>query len=139
MMDILAMAKLAGISESELKGQSVKDQIKLITKAMTENVAKVEVEEAKVYISNCQKQLPKLKENLSQTFEIYVKAVGQKKSPTVVPVVGYNATTKEVIVFYNEKLYPIKEANLITTIDDFAALINAEKSKNAKKKDEKKK
>ena len=126
-MNIKAMAKEAGISENELKGLSLKDQIKLITKKMVEEHDSLEMEQAKNYIFNFEKKLPKLTELLHESFEIYVKSVGQKKSPTVVPVVGYNGSTKEVIVFQNEKLYPINEKDLIKSMEELSELINTKK------------
>ena len=98
-MNIKAMAKEAGISENELKGKSLGEQIKLITKRMNEEKSNMEMEQEKTYISNFEKKLPKFKEELGQPFEVYVRKVGQKKTPTPVPVIGYNSVKDEVVFF----------------------------------------
>jgi hypothetical protein len=137
-MDIKAILKAAGISETEMNGKSLNDQIKLITKKMKDNQEELELEQAKTYISNYDKLIPKVKSSLEQSVEIYVKSVGQKKTPTVVPVVGYNAATKDIIVFLNEKLYSVKEEDLIKSLDDLSTLINNKKPKSASKGTKKK-
>ena len=128
-MDIMAMAKGAGVSESELKGKSLKEQIKIITKAANESAEKLEIENAKTYISNNEKLVPKLKDQLEKPIEIYVKKVAQKKSPTIVSVVGYNSVTKEVVVYFNDKFCGIKDNEIIKTVDEFVNIINTKKSK----------
>ena len=135
-MDIKAMAKLAGISDNELKGLSVKEQIKLISKKMTEEQSSIETEGAKTYISNADKPMTELKEMLENPFEIYVKKVAQKKTPTIVPVIGYNSFEEEVIVFFNGKVQSIKEDDLIGSTDELMSILNADKPprKTTKKK-----
>jgi hypothetical protein len=119
-MDIKTM--IAGISENELKGKSLDEQIKLVTKRMKEQKENMEIAEAKTVISNFEKKLPKLIDQLQEPFEIYVKSVGQKKTPTVVSVVGYNGFTKEVIVYLNGKNYPIKQSELVKSVEELANL-----------------
>ena len=132
-MDIKAMAKLAGISENELKGKSAKEQIKLISKKMSDEQSKIEIEEAKTYISNYEKSIPKLITQFEKPIEIYVKKVGQKKSPTIVSIVGYNGTTKELVAFYNEKHCSIPETDLIKSNDELMGILNNKKPKKTRK------
>ena len=136
-MDIKAMAKAAGVSESDLKGKSLKEQIKIISKAATANAEIIEFEEAKTYISNNEKLIPKLKDQLEKPIEIYVKKVAQKKSPTIVSVVGYNSATKELIVFFNDKLNGIKDSDIIKTVDEYQNIVNTKKTKETAKKEAK--
>ena len=133
-MDIKAMAKLAGVSEDELKGKTLGDQIKLITKKMNDEKDSIETENAKIYISNYEKQIPKLRDFLQKPIEIYVRSVGQRKTPTSVPVVGYNGLTKEFVVCYNEKLYSLKDSETLKTFDEFMNLLNTKKAKGTGKK-----
>jgi len=129
-MDIKAMAKLAGLSESDLKGKSLNEQIKLISKKMNDEKEKLEIEQGKIYISNFEKLLPKVKDTLATPVEIYVKKVGQKKTPSPVPIIGYNSSTKQFIAYVNEKLYSIEDGDLIKSIDE---LMNSISSKRTKK------
>ena len=133
-IDIKQMAKLAGITENELKGLTPKGQIKLISKKMNAEQEKIELDEAKFFISNYEKQIPKLKSSLEQPIEIYVKAIGQKKSPTPVSIVGYNALVMELIVYYNDKLYSIKDSDSVKSIDELMNLLNTKKTKAPAKK-----
>ena len=126
-MDFKALAKAAGISENELKGLSTKDQIRLITKKMYEEKQNIEIEQAEAYISNYEKKLPKFKEAFEQPLEIYVKKVGQKKSPTPVTIVGYNTAKGEVVAFVNEKLYSIPDWDLVKSMDELMNIVNTKK------------
>jgi len=128
-MDFKALAKAAGITENELKGLSTKDQIKLITKKMKEEKENIEVEQSGVYISNYEKKLPKFKDSLDQPFEIYVKKVGQKKSPTPVTIIGYNVGNDELVAFVNEKLYSIPDDDIVKSMDELMNLVNTKKTK----------
>jgi hypothetical protein len=125
-MDLKTMAKAAGLSEGELRGKSLDEQIKLITKKMKEEKETLELESAKEYLDNLKTQVPKLKEFLDQPFEIYVKKVGQRKSPTTVQVVGYNPNEKTLIVLNSDKLYQIEDGDLIKSMDD---LMNSKETK----------
>ena len=126
-LDFKALAKAAGITENELKGLSTKEQIKLITKRMNEEKQSIEEEQAGVYISNYEKKLPKFKETLEQPFEIYVKKVGQKKSPTPVPIIGYNAIKDEFVTCVNEKLYSLPDDDIVKSMDELMNLVNTKK------------
>jgi len=128
-MDIKAMAKLAGLPESELKGKTLSEQIKLISKKMNEEKENLEIEQGKVYISNFEKLLPKLKETLATPVEIYVKKIGQKKTPTPVPIIGYNSSKKEFIAYFNDKLYSIEDGDLIKSLDELMNSISSKKTK----------
>jgi hypothetical protein len=124
-MDIRAMAKAAGISDNELKGKSPKELIKLLTSSLKEQQETIEIEAGKEYIGNYEKKLPKLIEALKEPFDIYVKSVGQRKSPTPVKVVGYNKDDedgKNILLYYNSKYYPVKDDNLIKSIDELMNL-----------------
>jgi hypothetical protein len=128
-MDIKAMAKAAGLSENELKGKSPKELIKILTSSLREQQEAIEIEAGKEYIGNYEKKLPKLIEVLKEPFEIYVKSVGQKKSPTPVKVVGYNKDDEEgknTVVYYNSKYHHVKDDELIKSIDE---LINLTRTK----------
>jgi len=138
-MDIKAMAKAAGLTENDLKGKSLDEQIKLLTKKMKEEKDNIELESAKEYIDNYKNFIPKLKDYLNQSFEIYVKKVGQKKSPTIVRVIGYNFEQKTVVVIFNSKFYEIEDSDLIKTVDEFQVLKTSKtKVKNTKVSDNKK-
>ena len=128
-MDFKALAKAAGITEDELKGLSTKDQIKLITKKMKEEKENIEVEQSGIYISNFEKKLPKFKDSLDQPFEIYVKKVGQKKSPTPVTVIGYNVGKDELVALVNDKLYTIPDDDIVKSMDELMNLVNTKKSR----------
>ena len=128
-LDFKALAKAAGITENELKGLSTKEQIKLITKRMNEEKQSIEEEQAGVYISNFEKKLPKFKETLDQPIEIYVKKIGQKKTPTPVSIIGYNAGNDELVAFFNEKLYSIPDGDLVKSMDELMNLVNNKKPK----------
>jgi len=132
-MDFKALAKAAGITENELKGLSTKEQIKLITKKMNEEKQNIEVEQAGVYISNYEKKLPKFKDALEQPIEIYVKKMGQKKSPTPVSVIGYNAAKDELVAFANEKLYSIPDSDIVKSMDELMNLVNTKRPRKTSK------
>jgi hypothetical protein len=134
-MDIRAMAKVAGLSDNELKGKSPKELIKLLTSSLREQQEAIEIEAGKEYIGNYEKKLPKLVETLKEPFEVYVKSVGQRKSPTPVKVVGYNkddADRKNTVVYYNSKYYQVKDDDLIKSIDELMNL-TGKKPKTGKK------
>ncbi len=133
-MDYIAFAKTAGLTENDIKGKTVKQIIKLAAKKANENADKDELEEAKPYFSNYEKLLPRFKESIEKPFELYVKTVGQKKTPSIVPVIGYNSIGKEkgIVVFFNEKYYTISENNIIKSIEELAPLLK--KSKGTKNK-----
>jgi len=135
-MDIKAMARLAGISDDELKGLSVKEQIRLISKKMTEEQSSIETEGAKAYISNADKPMKELRDLLENPFEIYVRKVAQKKTPTIVPVIGYNSFEGEIIVFFNGKVQSVKGEDLVRSTDELMSILSAEKPprKTTKKK-----
>jgi hypothetical protein len=135
-MDLKVMAKAAGLSENELKGKSLDEQIKLITKKMKEEKETLELESAKEYLDNYKEQVPPLKKLLEQSFEVYVKKVGQRKSPTTVQVVGYNPNEKTLIVLNGEKLYQIEDGDLVKSMDE---LQNLKETKPVKGKTTKKK
>jgi hypothetical protein len=117
-MDIRAMAKAAGLSESEFKGKSLDEQIKLISRKMKEEKQILETEQAREYIDNYKNQVPKLKNFLDTPFEIYVKKVGQRKTPAAVQVVGYNSNSKNLVVLFSGKLYQVEDGNLIKSPDE---------------------
>lgn len=119
------MAKAAGLSENDLKGKSLSEQIKLITKKMNEAKDDIELESAKEYIDNYKAKIPKLVDFLRQPYEIYVKKVGQKKTPTTVKVVGYNLDDDTVIVLNGKKIYQVKDDVMIKSLDELATLKKA--------------
>jgi hypothetical protein len=133
-MDIRAMAKAAGLSESELKGKSLDDQIKLITKKMKEEKETLELESAKEFIDNYKNQIPKLKGFFEKPFDIYVKKVAQRKSPTTVQVVGYNPNLSTVIVVNGDKIYQIPDDDLVKSMDDLMNSKELKKKTVSKKK-----
>jgi hypothetical protein len=133
-MDIRAMAKAAGLLESDLKGLSLDKQIKLITDKMKEEKEALEAEQAKEYIDNYKTQVPKLKDFLEKPFEIYVNSVGQRKTPTIVQVVGYNSNTQNLIVLFSEKLYQIEQDKLIKSSDELTKEKTRAKAGTGKKK-----
>ena len=128
-MDIRAMAKAAGLTENELKGKSSKELIKLLTSSLNEQEKNIEFEAQKEYIGNYGNKLPKVIEALKEPFEVYVKKVGQRKSPATVPVVGYNSSSKSVIVLLSGKLYQVEDGDLIKSVDE----LNTEKPKATRK------
>ena len=132
--DIKGMAKLAGLSETELRGKSLGEQIKLITQKMNEEKEALEIESVKELVDNYTKQVPKLKNAFETPFELYVKKVGQRKSPTSVPVVGYNHYTSSVIVLFGDKLYQIEDGDVVKSVDDFMVAKQNKKTKSGTKK-----
>jgi hypothetical protein len=124
-MDIRAMARAAGLTDNELKGKSPKELIKLLTGSLKEQEKTIEIEAGKEYIGNYEKKLPKVIEALKEPFEVYVKSIGQKKSPTPVKVVGYNKDDPEgkyTVVYYNSKYYEVKDNDLVKSIDELMNL-----------------
>jgi hypothetical protein len=117
-MDIKAMAKAAGLSENDLKGKSLNEQIKLITKKMNEEKEALEIESAREFIENYKNKVPKLISLMEQSFDIYVKKIGQRRTPINVPVVGYNPNDKKLIVLFGSKLYQIEDGDLIKSMGD---------------------
>jgi hypothetical protein len=136
-MDIKALAKAAGLSEADLKGKSPSEQIKLITKKMNEEKAALESESAREFIENYKDKVPKVIGALEQPFDIYVRKVGQRRSPLNVPVVGYNPNDKKLIVLFGNKLYQIEDGDLIKSMDDLAGSKTTMKSASRKPKSEK--
>jgi hypothetical protein len=135
-MDIRAMAKAAGLSDNELKGKSKEELIKLLAGSLKEEQEAIKIEAEKEYIGNYEKKLPKVIEALKEPFEIYVKSVGQKKSPTPVKVVGYNKDDEEgkhTVVYYNSKYFQLKDDDLIKSIDELVNL-TGKKPKGAPRK-----
>lgn len=112
------MAKAVGISENEFKGKSLDEQIKLISKRINEEKEDLKMEAAKEYLDNYKNQVPEVKDLLGKPFEIYVKKVGQKKTPTTVQVMGYNSNAQTLIVLFSDKLYQIKDEDLIKSPDE---------------------
>jgi len=129
-MDIKQMAKMAGVSEDKLKGKSTKEQIKIISKAMSEAAEKIEIEASKELIDNT-KKVSKVQDVLENDISILAKNIGKKSSATQVSVVGYNFSKKLIIVLSKDKLYQIKETDIIKSIDD---LKTSKKTTTTKKK-----
>ena len=127
-MDILTVIK--NKYSDELAKMDIGKQIKFITKKMKEEESDITLENAKVYIANYEKKIPKLSDNLSQSFEIMAKEFGSVKTPTVVKVVGYNADNKKIIILSAGKLYQIDQSKMIKSVDD----IKTAKKTTAKKK-----
>jgi hypothetical protein len=134
MADLLEMAKAVGLAEKDIKGKSDTEAMALIAQAFEKAKMKIEAEAENKYIENLKNQLPKLQKLLTEPFDIYVKKVGQKKSPTPVRVVGFNNETQEVIVYHNKNHYPIKVEDQIKSADELAEAKNAKKPKRATKK-----
>ena len=124
------MAKMAGVSEDKLKGKSTKEQIKIISKAMSEAAEKIEIEASKELIDNT-KKVSKVQDVLENDISILAKNIGKKSSATQVSVVGYNFSKKLIIVLSKDKLYQIKETDIIKSIDD---LKTSKKTTTTKKK-----
>lgn len=139
-MDIRAMAKAAGLSDNELKGKSKEELIKLLAGSLKEEQEAIKIEAGKEYIGNYEKKLPKLIEALKEPFDIYVKSVGQKKSPATVKVVGYNddGEEKNIVVYYNSKYYQVKDEVLIKSLDELINLTGKKLKKSPGKKTTKK-
>jgi hypothetical protein len=140
-MDIRAMAKAAGLSEDELKGKSPKELIELLTSSLNKQQESIEFEAKKEYIGNYEKKLPKLIELLKEPFEVYVKKVGQKTSPTPVKVIGYNKDDpegKKTVVYYKSKYYQVKDDVLIKSMDELMNLTDKKPKEKTGKKTTKK-
>jgi hypothetical protein len=134
MADLLEMAKAVGIAEKDIKGKSDTDAMELITQAFEKAKMKIEAEAENKYIENLKNQLPKLQKLLAEPFDIYVKKVGQKKSPTPVRIVGFNNAKQEIIAFYNDNLYPIRTEDQIKSVEELAELRGARKPRKPAKK-----
>jgi hypothetical protein len=126
-MDIKALAKAAGLSDIDLKGKSLDEQIRLITRKMNEEKEALEIESAREFIENYKNEVPKLINLMGRPFDIYVKKVGQRRTPVNVRVAGYNSNDKKLIVLFGNKLYQIEDDDLIKSISDL------ESSKTAKR------
>jgi hypothetical protein len=85
---------------------------------MTDEKDAAVLESAKELVSNYEKRVPKLTDILSTSYNILVKELGAKKTPTEVQVVGYNSIDKKLIVLNASKLYQIEDKNIIKSIDD---------------------
>jgi hypothetical protein len=132
-MDIQAMAKAAGFSENEVKGKSKEELIKLVAGSLKEQQEAIKIEAEKEYIGNYEKKLPKLIEALKEPFEVYVKSVGQKKTPTPVKVIGYNKDDedgKKMVVYYNSKYHQVKDDDLIKSHDELMNLTRTKPKRN---------
>jgi hypothetical protein len=134
MADLLELAKSVGLAEKDIKGKSDTEAMALIAQAFDNVKMKIEAEAENKYIENFKNQLPKLQKLLAEPFDIYVKKVGQKKSPTTVKVVGFNDETQEVIVYYNKSHYPIKTEDQIKSADELAEVRSVKKPRKPAKK-----
>lgn len=130
-VDLKAMAKAAGVSDEELKGKSLDEQISILSAALTNAKKELALEDEGEFISNSVKQLGKLKDDMKTPFEIWVSSVAQKKSRTKVPVVGYIPETSEFVVYYNNQLSPIKDDQIVKSVEALAA---TKQERTAKKK-----
>jgi hypothetical protein len=124
-MDIKVMARAAGLSENDLKGKSLSEQIKLITKKMNDEKDNLELEVGKEYISNYQKKLSKLIDDSETPFEVYVKKIQQKKSLTLVKVIGSNKGGEkgDIVVYFNGKYSEVPEEDFVKSLDELQDLL----------------
>jgi len=132
--DIMAMAKMAGISDDDLKGKSSRELIKIMFNRLDGELGEIEMESAKECVSNTDGPMSELKRKLEKPFEIYVKKVGQKKSPAVVPVVGYNASTGDTLVLFGGKIFSVGKDDMINSMEELAVLMEPGKGKAKRKK-----
>jgi Ribonuclease G/E len=116
----LGFAKQFGLSESDFKGKSPKEQEKTLDDAYTAFKKKKMLEVSKQYIDAGVAIIPKFKEVLSKPNSMYVKKVGQKKSATLVKTVGYIPEKDEIVVYMPEtdKTYRIRSEDTILTTED---------------------
>jgi hypothetical protein len=126
-------SKDLGFTADDFKGKSKSEATELIIKRATAKKEAFESEAEKELIENIKSKLPELEKFFEKPFQIYVKEVGQRKKPTPVKVVGYIVENKSIIVSYNEKLYQIKNNDLIKSADMLTEL-RASKPKNSKAK-----
>jgi hypothetical protein len=85
---------------------------------MNEEKETLEIEAAREFIENYKNKVPKLISSMEQSFDIYVKKIGQRRTPINVPVVGYNPNDKKLIVLFGSKLYQIEDGDLIKSMGD---------------------
>ncbi|MDR0502014.1 MAG: hypothetical protein LBH16_01705 [Treponema sp.] len=118
---------------AELKSKTIDEQIKFIKKVMPEEQEIIVKENAKEFIDNS-KKVSKIQNALENQIIILAKNVGKKTSASQVSVVGYISDKKLIIVLNNDKLYQIKEDDIITSADQI--VISKSKKKATPKKSE---
>jgi len=118
---------------AELKSKTIDEQIKFIKKVMPEEQEIIVKENAKEFIDNS-KKVSKIQNALENQIIILAKNVGKKTSASQVSVVGYISDKKLIIVLNNDKLYQIKEDDIISSADQI--VISKPKKKSTPKKSE---
>jgi hypothetical protein len=129
--NMIAFLKSFGVTEELLHSKDNKELVSLAVIRLNEVGDKIEAESDKVYIENMERRIPELKKLLAEPIEVYVKKVSQKKTPTVVKVIGFNPITKELIVYHNGKLAAIPDDDQIITIEELRDSKKAKAGKEA--------
>ena len=120
MMTIAELLRTFGVDEEQLKGKSKNEQWGLVEQSFKSIKSDMDIEADRKNIENMAVLFPKLKELLSQNTDVYVRKAGQRKSPAVVKLVGFNPDNSELIVSHGGKLYHIPDADQIHTIEELA-------------------
>jgi hypothetical protein len=118
------LAKTFGLKADDFKGKSPDEQRKILEAGFKKYNEAIAEKAEKQYFDNCANILPKVKELLEDPQFVYVKAVGQKKSPTTVTIVGYLSDKKELIVYLSStgKIYAIPESDIISTAEELKSI-----------------
>ena len=131
----LNMAKTLGLKESDFNGKSNQEQLKILDEGFTKYKAAIEIQSQKAYFDNAVNVLSKVKELFKTPTSVYVKAVGQKKTESIVEIVGYSEKNKKVFVINPEslalKVFTVDESDIIKSGDE---LLKVKEERKARKK-----
>jgi hypothetical protein len=115
---MIEFLKNFGITEEYLRSKTGKELVSLTFNKMGEVEGNVEAEEEQIYIYNMENQVPELRKFLTNPIEVYVKKVRQKKTLTVVKVIGFNPITGDLVAYHKGKLASIPDDDQIITIQE---------------------
>jgi hypothetical protein len=131
-LNLKALAAALKQSNPEFKGLSDAELIRLFNKTSKDELLELEDEELKEPVENYGKHLPKLKESIAkQSFELVTKRFAQKKSLTIVRIVGFIPETSELIAYYNGEISRIDDTELVKSEAELKKVREEEKAKKA--------
>jgi hypothetical protein len=137
----LNVAKTFGLKEEDFKGKSDQEQLKILDDGFLRYKSSLELQSQKAYFENAAKVLPKVRDALKFSTAVYVKQVGQKKTESIVEIVGYAAKEGKVLVVNPEssvfKVFQVDEKDIIPSIDELVR-IREERKTNKRPKSAKK-
>jgi hypothetical protein len=133
-IDLSLVLKGLGLKESDMKGKSDREIVKLAYETLADKKDSIDIEAEKNTIEKANKQVEKLKEFFENPIEIYVKKVGQNKKPSIVRVIGYDTATSQIIVDHAGKCVKIPDGDFIKTTDELTRAKGEKKPKSKKTK-----